>query len=103
MPCQTLTARRDRWSSCAWVGATLIEVLDAYADDLADVSGRLYLSGLDEKVSAQLRHAGKPDLDGVVQLVPASDILGASTEQALESANAWLGHKREDSPPAKPG
>jgi SulP family sulfate permease len=85
------------------VGATLIDVLDNYADDLADVSGRLYLSGLDEEVSAQLRHSGKLDLDGIVQLVPASDVLGVSTEQAVESANAWLGHKRDDSPSAKQG
>src|SRR5690606_30626467 len=33
------------------VGATLIDVLDDYADSLADVSGRLYLSGVDEDVS----------------------------------------------------
>jgi SulP family sulfate permease len=30
------------------VGATLIEVLDDYADQLEDVGGRLYLSGVDQ-------------------------------------------------------
>lgn len=73
------------------VGATLIEVLDTYADDLAEVGGRLYLSGVDKNVSAQLRRAGKLDLDTDVHLVPANHILGASTEQALASASAWLG------------
>ncbi|MCC6455970.1 MAG: SulP family inorganic anion transporter [Caldilineaceae bacterium] len=85
------------------VGATLIEVLDDYADDLAEVNGRLYLSGLDEEVNTQLRQAGKLDLDGIVHLVPAHEVLGVSTEQAVESANAWLGHTRDDSSPAKQG
>jgi sulfate permease, SulP family len=74
------------------VGATLVEVLDRYADDLAEVGGRLYLSGVHEEVSQQLRHAGKLDLDQTVQLVPETTILGASTERAVEFASAWLGH-----------
>lgn len=72
-------------------GSTLIEVLDTYADDLAEVDGRLYLSGVDERLAAQLRRAGKLDLDRAVQLVPARDVLGASTLQAIEQAGAWLG------------
>jgi SulP family sulfate permease len=56
------------------VGATLIEVLDNYADALADVGGRLYLSGVDEQVGRQLRRAGKLDLDRAVHLVPADHI-----------------------------
>jgi SulP family sulfate permease len=73
------------------VGATLIEVLDAYADDLAEVGGRLYLSGVDERLAEQLRRTGKLDLDRAVQLVPALDVYGASTTQAIEHASAWLG------------
>ena len=76
------------------VGATLIEVLDDYADDLAEVGGRLYLSGVDEEVGAQLRRAGKLDLDRAVHLVPAAPVIGASTDQALASARAWLGRAR---------
>ena len=72
-------------------GATLIEVLDDYADDLAEVGGRLYLSGVDERLAAQLRRAGKLDLDHAVHLVPALDVYGASTMQAIENARAWLG------------
>ncbi|MDQ3928244.1 MAG: hypothetical protein M3328_03750, partial [Chloroflexota bacterium] len=34
---------------------------------------------------------GKLDLDRSVHLVPAGAIIGDSTEQALASANAWLG------------
>jgi SulP family sulfate permease len=80
------------------VGATLVEVLDNYADALAAVGGRLYLSGVDKEVGQQLRRAGKLDLDRVVYLVPADRIFGASTEQAAAHASAWLGSTRHDSP-----
>jgi len=79
------------------VGATLIEVLDDYADELSEVGGRLYLSGVDQEVGKQLRRAGKLDLDRVVHLIPANDIFGASTEQAVAHASAWLGSRRDDS------
>ena len=83
------------------VGATLIEVLDSYADALADVGGRLYLSGVSEGVGAQLRRAGKLDLGRAVRLVPAVAVVGASTEQALASAGAWLGSARDGSGPTE--
>lgn len=73
------------------VGATLIEVLDDYADDLAEVGGRLYLSGVDEDVSAQLQRAGKFNLEQEVHIVPGDTLIGASTEEAVAHANAWLG------------
>lgn len=77
------------------VGSTLIEVIDNYADDLAEVGGRLYLSGVDERLAAQLRRAGKLDLDRAVELVPAQNVYGASTARAVEGASAWLGSARE--------
>jgi sulfate permease, SulP family len=80
------------------VGATLIEVLDNYADALAELGGRIYLSGVDKKVGEQLRRAGKLDLDRAVHVVPADPIFGASTEQAVAHASAWLGSTRDDSP-----
>ena len=73
------------------VGATLVEVLDNYADALAEVGGRLYLSGVDKRVGEQLRRAGKLDLDRAVHLVPADPVFGASTKQAAAHASAWLG------------
>lgn len=73
------------------VGATLVEVLDDYADALAEVGGRLYLSGVDADVAVQLRRAGKLDLDRTVHLVEEDAVLGASTERAVASASAWLG------------
>ncbi len=76
-------------------------MLDDYADDLAEVGGRLYLSGVDEDVSEQLRQAGKLNLEGVVHLVPARAIIGEATEQALADANAWLCSTRHDQPLAE--
>jgi len=72
------------------IGATLIDVLDEYADDLCEVGGRLYLTGLSEDVALVLRRTGKLDIDRTVYLVPAGAILGSSTEQAMVSASAWL-------------
>lgn len=73
------------------VGATLVEVLDNYADDLAEVGGQLYLSGVDDEVAEQLRDTGKLDLERSVHILPAGPILGASTAQAWASGGAWLG------------
>ena len=80
------------------VGATLIDVLDGYADDLEEVGGRLYLSGVHPDMAAQLRRAGKLDLDETVQLVPAGEVFGASTEDAIARASAWLAKPRVRDP-----
>jgi SulP family sulfate permease len=76
------------------LGATLIEVLDTYADELERVGGRLYLAGIAEDVAVQLRRSGKLDPDRAVQIVPADEALCASTEKAVTLASAWLGTKR---------
>ena len=80
------------------VGATLVEVLDNYADALAEVGGRLYLSGVNKRVGEQLRRAGKLDLDRAVHLVPADSVFGASTRQAVAHASAWLGSTHDGGP-----
>jgi SulP family sulfate permease len=82
------------------VGATLIDVLDDYAEELAQVGGRLYLSGVAADVSTQLRRAGKLDLDREVYLVPADSVIGASTAQAVTQASAWLSNAHDGSPQA---
>ena len=79
------------------VGATLIDVLDEYADDLAQAGGRLYLSGVDKRIGTQLRTAGKLDLDKTVFVVPVEAIIGASTETAAVSAREWLARGQQDS------
>lgn len=78
------------------VGATLIETLDEYADELAEVGGRLYLSGVSDELAEQLRRADKLDLKESVVLVPEEGVLGESTYDALEAAKAWLEHSAEN-------
>jgi SulP family sulfate permease len=72
------------------VGATLIDVLADYADDLDERDGRLYLTGVSDVVAAQLRHSRKLDLGGRVHILGADRTLGASTDRALALANEWL-------------
>ena len=45
------------------IGAILIDVRDRYADDPAELGGRLYLSGVEPQLESHLRRARKLDLD----------------------------------------
>lgn len=80
------------------IGATLIDVLDDYAADLAEVGGRLYLSGVEPDVAKQLRDTAKLDPDEAVRIVTADPALGVATAQAVTEATAWLGRLRHRSP-----
>ena len=81
------------------LGATLIEVLENYSNELERARGRLFLAGLSDAAVGQLRRAGKLDLDRVVILVPADETLGASTEEAVAWARAWLQKHAMSDPP----
>lgn len=83
------------------VGATLIDVLDDYAEDLSSGGGRLYLSGIRDVVATQLRRAGKLDLNDEVVIDEATDVLGESTRRAHAEAHEWLNAERQ--PTASPG
>jgi SulP family sulfate permease len=83
------------------IGATLIDVLARYAADLEAAGGRLYLSGVDEGVFAQLVRTGKVRVDGPVQVYPATDVVGESSRLALADARAWLERARAE-PAARP-
>jgi SulP family sulfate permease len=71
-------------------GATLMEVLANYADKLAEVNGRLYLSGINEDVHDQLVRAGKLRLSGPVQIYEATPVRLEATRKAVADARAWL-------------
>src|SRR5690606_19778344 len=62
-------------------GATLQDVLASYADKLADVDGRLYLSGISERVHDQVVRTGKLRLSGPERVYDATPIRGQSTRQ----------------------
>lgn len=70
------------------VGATLVDVLDDYAEILADAGGRLYLTGISPELveplgSTKLHNGNDPFL------YPSTDRLGESTRRAVEDAKAW--------------
>jgi sulfate permease, SulP family len=70
------------------LGATFIKVVSDYADRLADVDGRLYLSGLEPSLTQRLRRTGQ--IDGPVRTFEATPIVGESTHAAYLDAEAWL-------------
>ena len=78
------------------IGATFITVLDVYADELEAGGGRLFLTGLTDPMSRQLRLSDKLDLEEAVHLRLAQPLLGASTTQAHQEAHAWLRTRRDE-------
>ena len=70
------------------LGATFVKVVGDYADRLAAVDGRLYLSGLDPALTERLRRTGH--LDGPVRTFEATPVVGESTRAASLDAEAWL-------------
>ena len=71
-------------------GATFFLVMADYAQRLRTAGGRLYLSGVAPDLAAQIRRAGRVDVEGPVQVFPAQDIIGASTADAETAAETWL-------------
>lgn len=76
------------------MGATLIDVLDQYADDLEEVGGKLYLSGLDEEQLKYLRNSGKLVENEEAVFFPETHIIGESTKNAVTHANEWIRDKQ---------
>jgi SulP family sulfate permease len=77
------------------LGATLVDVLANYADELKAAGGRLYLSGIDERARKQATRTGKLDFSGPVRLYEATSILGNSTRAAIADAEGWLAGRQE--------
>ena len=71
-------------------GATLVDVLATYAQQLGEVGGRLYLSGVAHTLHQQLERTGKLDEGGTVWVFEATPAIGESMERAIDHAEAWL-------------
>jgi SulP family sulfate permease len=71
-------------------GATLQDVLANYADKLSEAEGRLYLTGISQRVRDQMVRTGQLRLSGPVQIYDATSIRRQSTRQAVEDARTWL-------------
>jgi sulfate permease, SulP family len=78
------------------LGATLLDVLASYADELRASGGRLYLSGLNPSAREQIARTGKLPADGPVRLFEATAVLGESTRAALSDAEGWLSARRKE-------
>jgi SulP family sulfate permease len=68
-----------------------------YADRLADVDGRLYLSGLQPSLTEQLRRTGS--IEGPVRAFEATPVIGESTQAAYLDAEAWLVRRHDAETP----
>lgn len=71
------------------MGATLIDVLDRYAEELEENGGKLYLSGLEEKQIELLEASGKLEKGIEIEMFQRTENLMASTEEAFLHAEAW--------------
>jgi SulP family sulfate permease len=78
------------------LGATLVDVLAHYANDLHAAGGRLYLSGINAGAREQVARTGKLGLEGPVRLYEATPVLGESTRAALSDAEWWLASRRPE-------
>jgi sulfate permease, SulP family len=72
------------------VGATFIDVVARYAEQVGAVGGRLYLAGVDDCVHDQLTRSGKAHASGPLEIYPATSVVGDSTRRAAAAAAAWM-------------
>jgi len=72
------------------VDATLIMILDDYAQRLSKQNGVLYLSGVSDRLAEQLRRSGKLVPSSNVHIVPFNAVIGAATKTALAQAEQWV-------------
>lgn len=72
------------------MGATLLEVLSGYADEMAEKGGRLYLAGVSSQVRTQIDRTRRLDLNGPVTILEATSTRGESTRRAVAESHAWL-------------
>ena len=81
------------------LGATAFKVLNDYAERLAEVGGRLYLSGVDPAVVRQFQRTGHVNTEGPIRMIEATPQIGESTRAAIGEAEAWLiDHRTADEP-----
>ena len=74
----------------AMLGATAFVVLSDYARRLAEVDGRLYLSGVAPEVLEQLHRNATVEEAGEVRVFEATATVGESSTEAYRAAEAWL-------------
>lgn len=74
----------------AQLGATSYAVLSDYAARLAEVGGRLYLSGLSVDIVRQIRRNRTVERAGEVRVFEATSVVGESSLEAFQDAQRWM-------------
>ena len=69
------------------LGATALSVLRGYANRLEALGGRLFLSGVDPKVSGLIRRTGRASEEHPFEVLEATPIIGESTDAAFDQAD----------------
>jgi sulfate permease, SulP family len=84
------------------IGATFIDVLARYADELAQAGGRLHLAGVDHEARASIERTRKITPEAAERIFEATPVVGEATERAFEAGEAWLvaSSRRDDDPRA---
>ncbi|MDA0160409.1 SulP family inorganic anion transporter [Solirubrobacter ginsenosidimutans] len=72
------------------LGASSLVVLDAYAERLAAVGGRLILSGVAPELVERLRRTGRSHLDAQVSVFAATEVVGDASDAAYREGQRWL-------------
>jgi SulP family sulfate permease len=74
-------------------GATALSMLRGYAHRLDTRGGRLFVSGVDPKVSGLIRRTGRASDDRPFEIVEATPVIGESTDAAIDQATAWIAER----------
>lgn len=77
------------------MGATLIDVLDRYAEELEENGGKLYLSSLNSSQIEYLEATGKLERGIEAEWFERNEVLMDSTRQAFKHAEAWIESHKE--------
>jgi SulP family sulfate permease len=85
------------------LGATLIDVLGRYADQIAEVNGRLYLTGVSNAAHEQIVRSHKLHLQGAVRDRRSTSFVWESTTAAVADAEAWLASGADGGSREQPG
>jgi len=85
------------------LGATLIDVLGQYADQIAAVNGRLYLTGVSEAAHQQIIRSDRLHLQGAVRDRRSTSFVWESTRAAVSDAEAWLASSADGASRERPG
>ena len=76
------------------LGATFVVVVEDYAARVTEAGGRMYVSGVDPKLVAQLRRtrtgARRAGRERPVRIFEATELVGGSTEAAVEVAQEFV-------------